>query len=142
MEILIRRLDPDLVLPTRAHPGDAGLDLSARAAVELGPGEWATIPTGIAVAVPEGHAGLVVPRSGIAARHGISVVNGPGVVDAGYRGEVQVVLINLGTTEFRVERGDRIAQLVVVPVALAEFTEVAELPESARGRNGFGSSGT
>jgi dUTP diphosphatase len=142
MEILIKRLDPDLDLPTRAHPGDAGLDLSARAAVELGPGEWATIPTGIAVAVPEGHAGLVVPRSGIAARHGISVVNGPGVVDAGYRGEVQVVLINLGTTEFRVERGDRIAQLVVVPVALAEFTEVAELPESARGRNGFGSSGT
>jgi dUTP pyrophosphatase len=142
MEILIMRLDPDLDLPSRAHPGDAGFDLSAREAVDLAPGEWATIPTGIAVAIPEGHAGLVVPRSGIAARHGISVVNGPGVVDAGYRGEVQVVLINLGTVQFRVERGDRIAQLVVVPIASATLTEVAELPESARGPDGFGSSGT
>lgn len=142
MEILIRRLDPDVPLPSRAHPGDAGFDLPAREAFKLEPGERAAIATGVAVAIPDGYAGLVVPRSGLAARHGISVVNGPGLIDAGYRGEIHVVLINLGTGSFHAERGDRIAQLVVVPVASAAFTEVEELPDSARGSGGFGSSGT
>lgn len=142
MEILIRRLDPDLPVPGRAHPGDAGFDLPAREAFKLEPGERATIATGIAVAIPDGHAGLVVPRSGLAARHGLSVVNGPGLIDAGYRGEIHVVLINLGAGSFQAERGDRIAQLVVVPVTPATITEVDELPDSARGSDGFGSSGT
>jgi dUTP diphosphatase len=142
MEILIRRLDPGLVPPSRAYQGDAGLDLSAREAVKLEPGERASVPTGIAVAIPEGHAGLVVPRSGLAARHGISIVNGPGLIDAGYRGEVQVMLVNLGEEVFTAERGDRIAQLVVVPVVAAPYREVEQLPESPRGPDGFGSSGT
>lgn len=142
MEILIKRLDPDLDPPVRAHPGDAGLDLAAREAVKLEPGERALVPTGIAVAIPEGYAGFVVPRSGLAVRYGISVVNGPGLVDAGYRGELQVALINLGSESFRAERGDRIAQLVVVPVVPGDYTEVTELPESSRGAAGFGSSGT
>jgi dUTP pyrophosphatase len=141
MEIAIQLLDDGLPVPGAAHPGDAGVDLSAREAVKLEAGERATIPTGIAAAIPGGHAGLVVPRSGLAARHGISVVNGPGLIDSGYRGEIQVVLINLGKDSFTIERGDRIAQLVVIPVSEPEFIVVQELPESGRGSGGFGSTG-
>ncbi|MEA2001714.1 MAG: dUTP diphosphatase [Actinomycetota bacterium] len=141
MKIPFSRLDPELPVPARAHHDDAGIDLHARFDANLAPGEWAMIPTGIAVAIPDGHAGLVAPRSGLAARHGISVVNGPGVVDAGYRGEINVILINHGTEPLKLSRGDRIAQLVVVPVVLPELVEVDELPESTRGAGGFGSSG-
>jgi dUTP pyrophosphatase len=141
MEIAIQLLDDSLPIPGPAHPGDAGVDLSAREPAKLEAGDRATIPTGIAVAIPAGHAGLVVPRSGLAARHGISVVNGPGLIDSGYRGEIQVVLINLGEDPFTIERGDRIAQLVVIPVSEPEFTVVQELPESGRGSGGFGSTG-
>ncbi len=141
MEIAIQLLDDGLPVPGPAHPGDAGVDLSAREPVKLEAGERATIPTGIAAAIPGGHAGLVVPRSGLAARHGISVVNGPGLIDSGYRGEIQVVLINLGKDPFNIERGDRIAQLVVIPVSEPEFIVVQELPESGRGSGGFGSTG-
>ena len=142
MEILIQQLDPGLDVPVPAHSGDAGVDLRARVAAKLDPGRRATVPTGIAVAIPDGYAGLVLPRSGLASRHGISVVNGPGLVDSGYRGEIQVVLVNLGDEPFTIERGDRIAQLVVIPVAEPRYTVVAELPESSRGRDGFGSTGT
>jgi dUTP pyrophosphatase len=142
VEIPLRRLDPDLPLPERAHDGDAGIDLHAAEDRYLEGGAWATIPTGIAVAIPDGHAGLVVPRSGLADRHGIGVANGPGLVDAGYRGEVKVILINHGPDPVAVRRGDRIAQLVVVGVPETRFTEVAELPDTARGDGGFGSTGT
>ncbi len=142
VEILIQQLDGDLPLPGVVHQGDAGVDLRARVDAALDRGARATIPTGIAIAIPEGFAGLVVPRSGLAAHHGISVVNGPGLIDAGYRGEVQVVLVNLGEEPFAVVRGDRIAQLVVVPVVAQEFTVVDELPVSPRGVGGFGSTGT
>lgn len=142
MKIPLRRLDPELPLPEHAHPGDAGVDLRAREQVTLGAGEWALVPTGMAVAIPEGYVGLVSPRSGLAARHGISVVNGPGVVDAGYRGELTAILINHGPEPITLERGQRIAQLVVVPFADAEFVEMEELPGSARGDGGFGSTGT
>lgn len=141
MKVNVRRLDPAASLPERAHPGDAGLDLSARVGVELGPGARAAVPTGIAVAIPAGHAGLVVPRSGHARRHGVSLVNTPGVIDAGYRGEIEVLLVNHGSEVVRFERGDRIAQLVVVPVPEVAWEEVDELPASARGEEGFGSSG-
>lgn len=141
MEILIQLLDDGLPVPQSAHPGDAGVDLGARTAATLEPGGRAAIPTGVAVAIPDGHAGLVVPRSGLAARHGISVVNGPGLIDSGYRGEIQVVLVNLGAEPFVIERGDRIAQLVVVPVVEPAFRVVDELPESRRGADGFGSTG-
>lgn len=141
MEIPLRRLDPGVPVPRRAHPGDAGVDLHACRNVLLEPGERAVVPTGIAVAIPEGHAGLVAPRSGLAGRVGLGVVNAPGVVDAGYRGEVKVILINHGSEPIRLERGERIAQLLVVPVAGIEFVEVAELPPSARGEGGFGSTG-
>jgi dUTP pyrophosphatase len=128
-------------LPTRAYEGDAGLDLSACERVELGPGERAVVSTGLAVAIPEGHAGLVLPRSGLAVRHGIGVVNAPGLIDAGYRGEVKVALLNTDRDEqFVVEPGMRIAQLVVVPVAMAEPNEVTDVPASERGERGFGSS--
>jgi dUTP pyrophosphatase len=138
----IRRLDPDLPLPAYAHPGDAGADLRAAQDVTLGPGERALVPTGVAVALPVGYVGLVHPRSGLAARHGISIVNAPGTVDAGYRGEVLVNLVNLDTHEpFTVRRGDRIAQLVVQRVAVAEFTEVDSLSETVRGDTGHGASG-
>jgi dUTP pyrophosphatase len=140
-ELPVQRLHAEAVLPARAYPGDAGLDLAACARVELAPGERAVVGTGLAVAIPEGHAGFVQPRSGLAARHGIAVVNSPGLIDAGYRGELKVVLLNTDRTErFVVEPGMRIAQLVVVPVALTEPTEVAELPASERGEKGFGSS--
>ena len=142
-ELPIQRLHGDAVLPLRAYPGDAGLDLVSCEHVELGPGERATVGTGIAVAVPDGHAGLVVPRSGLAARHGIGIANAPGLVDSGYRGEVRVVLVNTDRGEpFTVEPGMRIAQLVVVPVAIAEPVDVDALPETERGTAGFGSSGT
>jgi dUTP pyrophosphatase len=141
-ELPVRRLDPGLPLPAYAHPGDAGADLCAAEDVELPPGGRATVGTGVAVAVPDGHAAFVHPRSGLASRHGITVVNAPGTVDAGYRGEVRVVLLNTDQREpFTVRRGDRIAQLVVQPVTRVHFLEVAELPASPRGEGGFGSTG-
>ena len=141
MQITFLKLDSELPNPTHAHPGDGGVDLYARENVRLDPEAWTTVPTGIAVAIPEGYAGLVVPRSGLAARSGVGVVNGPGLVDAGYRGEIKVILINHGPEPLELERGERIAQLVVVPVVDQEFVEVDELPESARGEGGFGSTG-
>jgi dUTP pyrophosphatase len=141
IELAFRRLRPDAVLPQRAYEGDAGLDLVACERVELAPGERAVVGTGIAVAIPEGHAGFVQPRSGLAARHGISIVNTPGLVDAGYRGELRVILLNTDATEpFVVEPGMRIAQLVVMPVASFEIVELDELPDTERGVRGFGSS--
>jgi dUTP pyrophosphatase len=140
-ELAFRRLRDDAVLPTRAYAGDAGVDLTACERVEIEPGERAVVRTGLAVAIPEGHAGLVMPRSGLAARHGIGKVNSPGLIDSGYRGELQVVLLNTDRREaFVVEPGMRIAQLVVVPVPPLEVVEVEELPASERGERGFGSS--
>lgn len=137
------RLRPEARLPARAYPGDAGLDLAACERVELAPGERALVPTGIAVAVPEGHAGFVQPRSGLAARNGITIVNSPGLIDSGYRGEVKIVLLNTDRERtFVAEPGERIAQLVVLPVPALELTEVDELPDSPRGARGFGSSKT
>ena len=142
IELPIRRLRDDAVVPTRAYEGDAGFDLAACERVELGPGERATVGTGLAVAVPDGFAGFVQPRSGLASRHGVTIVNSPGLVDSGYRGEVRVVLLNTDAREpFVVEAGMRIAQLVVLPVPDVEPVEVDELPESERGTGGFGSSG-
>ena len=141
IELSFRRLRSDAVLPERAYSGDAGVDLVSCERVELAPGERATVGTGIAMAIPDGHAGFVQPRSGLAARHGISIVNTPGLVDSGYRGELRVILLNTDAREtFVVEPGMRIAQLVVVPVAAIELIEVEELPESERGVRGFGSS--
>lgn len=141
IELPITRLRDDAVIPRRAYSGDAGLDLSACERVELAPGERATVPTGLAVAIPEGHAGFVQPRSGLAERHGITIVNTPGLVDSGYRGELRVILLNTDRREpFVVEPGMRIAQLVVVPVPEIELAEVDELPASERGVRGFGSS--
>jgi dUTP pyrophosphatase len=141
IEVPVRRLRADAVLPTRAYDGDAGLDLHACDAVRLEPGERAVVPTGIAVEIPEGYAGLVQPRSGLAARHGIGVVNSPGLIDPGYRGEVLVVVLNTDAREaFTVEPGMRIAQLVVVPVATVQLVEVEELATSERGARGLGSS--
>ena len=136
-----KRLDPEVEIPTRSHIGDAAVDLQARYDITLEPGEWAAVPTGIAVAIPEGFAGLVLPRSGHARRLGVGVVNGPGLIDSGYRGEVAVLLINHGTAAVRFARGDRIAQLAVVPVPAVEWVEVVELDETARGTGGFGSTG-
>jgi dUTP pyrophosphatase len=128
-------------VPQRAYDGDAGLDLAACERIELGPGERALVPTGLAVAIPEGHAGFVQPRSGLATRHGVSIVNTPGLVDSGYRGELLVNLLNTDRSEsFVVEPGMRIAQLVVLPVPDIELVEVDELPDSERGGRGFGSS--
>ncbi|HEX7083339.1 MAG TPA: dUTP diphosphatase [Gaiellaceae bacterium] len=133
---------PDAVVPTRAYAGDAGFDLAACDRVELGPGERALVPTGLAVAIPEGYAGFVQPRSGLAARNGISIVNTPGLVDSGYRGELKVTLLNTDRRDtFVVEPGMRIAQLVVLPVPEVAPREVEELPGSERGAGGFGSSG-
>jgi dUTP pyrophosphatase len=142
MKIPLQRLDHGLPIPAHAHPGDGGVDLYARESVTLGAGQRAVVPTGIAVAIPSGFAGLVTPRSGLAARNGISVVNGPGLVDAGYRGEIKVVLVNLSSEAFEIDRGDRVAQFVVVPVVVQEYVPVEELPESTRGSGGFGSTGT
>ena len=142
-DILITRLDPDVPLPSYAHPGDAGADLVTTVDVRLGPGERALVPTGVAMALPDGYVGLVHPRSGLAARHGLSIVNAPGTVDAGYRGEVQVLLVNLDPrTPVQLSRGDRIAQLVVQRFERARFVEVGVLPESVRGAGGYGSTGT
>jgi dUTP pyrophosphatase len=143
VSLRVARLHERARLPTRAHPGDAGLDLSAIQDATLAPGERAAIPTGIAVEIPPGHAGLVLPRSGLAARHGISVVNAPGLIDADYRGEVKVLLLNTDrAAPFTVRAGDRIAQLVVVAVDLSEVVEVETLSETVRAARGFGSSGS
>ncbi|PZG10911.1 dUTP diphosphatase [Nonomuraea aridisoli] len=142
VEVLIQRLDPGLPMPAYAHPGDAGADLHAAEDVELLPGERAVVGTGVAIALPEGYAAFVHPRSGLAARHGVTLVNAPGTVDAGYRGEIKVTLINTDAKEpFRLRRGDRVAQLVVQRVERALFTPVERLPESVRGTGGFGSTG-
>ena len=142
IEIPVTRLREDAVLPSRAYEGDAGLDLVACERHELGPGQRALVGTGIAVAIPEGHAGLVTPRSGLAAEHGITIVNTPGLVDSGYRGELRVILHNTDDRErFVVEPGMRIAQLVVVAVSQAALRQVDSLPPSERGEGGFGSSG-
>ena len=142
IDVPVTRLRDDAVLPTRAYPGDAGLDLAACERHELGPGERALVGTGIAVAIPEGHAGLVTPRSGLAAKSGVTIVNTPGLVDSGYRGELRVILHNTDRHETVViEPGMRIAQLVVVAVPEAALREVDELPGSERGSSGFGSSG-
>ena len=141
IELVVQRLRDGAVVPERAYSGDAGLDLAACERIELGPGERAVVGTGLAVAIPDGYAGFVQPRSGLAARHGLSVVNSPGLVDSGYRGEVRVVLLNTDPSEpFVVEPGMRIAQLVVLPVPELEVVEVDELPASERGVHGFGSS--
>jgi len=141
IELALRRLREDAVLPERTYAGDAGLDLTACEEHELAPGERAVVGTGLAVAIPAGYAGFVQPRSGLAAKHGISVVNAPGLIDSGYRGEIRVVLLNTDPREsFSVERGMRIAQLVVLPVPELELVEMQELPESERGARGFGSS--
>ena len=142
MELRFAKLKPEARVPSRAHLGDAGLDLYACEAAHLGPGERWSVGTGVAVEIPEGHAGMVLPRSGLARDHGIALVNSPGLIDAGYRGEVRVLLLNTDPAEtFRVEPGERIAQLMVVPIALAEPVEVEALSESSRGAGGFGSSG-
>jgi dUTP pyrophosphatase len=142
IDVPVTRLRDDAVLPTRAYPGDAGLDLAACERHELGPGERALVGTGIAVAIPEGHAGLVTPRSGLAAKNGVTIVNTPGLVDSGYRGELRVILHNTDRHETLViEPGMRIAQLLVVPVPEASLREVDVLPGSERGSSGFGSSG-
>lgn len=141
-EILVHRLSEDLALPAYAHPGDAGADLCSAEDFVLGPGERRLVPTGIALAVPEGYAAFVHPRSGLAARHGITVVNAPGTVDAGYRGEVFVCLLNTDARRpVSITRGDRIAQLVVQPVSRASFVAVPQLPDSSRGAAGHGSTG-
>ncbi len=142
VEILVQRLDDEVPLPSYAHPGDAGADLTTTVDVRLEPGERAMVPTGIAVALPEGYVALVHPRSGLAARFGLSIVNAPGTVDAGYRGEIKVMLVNLDPrTPVEMRRGDRIAQLVIQQVEHARFVAVERLPDSARGDGGYGSTG-
>jgi dUTP pyrophosphatase len=142
VELRVRLVSDAARLPGRAHEGDAGLDLHASEAATLEPGERASVGTGIAVEVPPGHAGLVLPRSGLAARSGIALVNSPGLIDSGYRGEIRVLLINTDREQrFEIEPGDRIAQLVLTPIEAAEPVEVAELAESVRGEGGFGSTG-
>jgi dUTP pyrophosphatase len=142
MELRFQRLSEAAVVPSRAHEGDAGLDLHAAERAHLGPGERWSVGTGLAVEIPEGHAGLVLPRSGLAREHGIALVNSPGLIDSGYRGELRILLLNTDPAEvFRVEPGDRIAQLVIAPIVAAEPVEVEALASSARGDGGFGSSG-
>ena len=141
-EVLIQRLDPELAIPAYAHPGDAGADLVTTTDVTLKPGERALVGTGIAIALQDGYAAFVHPRSGLAARHGVSIVNAPGTVDAGYRGEIKVCLVNTDTAaEVTLKRGDRIAQLIIQRVEKARFVEVERLPGSARGDGGYGSTG-
>jgi dUTP pyrophosphatase len=143
IQLPIQRLREDAVIPDRAYEGDAGLDLAACDRVELGPGERAVVGTGLAVAIPEGYAGFVQPRSGLADRHGISIVNSPGLIDSGYRGEIKVILLNTdASTPFVVDPGMRIAQLVVLPVPELDLVETDELPETERGVRGYGSSGS
>jgi dUTP pyrophosphatase len=142
VQVLLQRLDPDLPAPSYAHPGDAGADLAIAIDCELGPGERRLVPTGIAVGLPEGWVGLVHPRSGLAARHGLTIVNAPGTIDAGYRGEIRVCLLNTDTRSgVSLRRGDLIAQMVFQRVASAQFVEVAALPTSERGTAGHGSTG-
>jgi dUTP pyrophosphatase len=142
VQLRFARLESDATVPTRAHDGDAGLDLYACEAAHIGPGERWSVGTGVAVEIPAGHAGFVLPRSGLAKKHGIALVNAPGLIDSGYRGELRVLLLNTDPAEtFRVEPGDRIAQLVVAPIATPEPVEAAELADSERGDGGFGSSG-
>lgn len=142
MELPVAKLKDEAILPTRAHEGDAGLDLYACEAAHIGPGERWSVGTGVGVEIPDGHAGLVLPRSGLAKKHGIALVNAPGLIDAGYRGELRVLLLNTDPAEtFKVEPGDRIAQLVIVPIAPAEPAETETLAETTRGDGGFGSSG-
>jgi len=142
VDVLLRRLDPELPVPSYAHDGDAGADLVTAVDLDLAPGERAMVPTGTAIALPEGFAAFVHPRSGLAARCGMALVNAPGTIDAGYRGEIQVIVINLDPKEpIRLNRGDRIAQLVIQRVERARFVEVEELPESVRADGGFGSTG-
>jgi dUTP diphosphatase len=142
VELRFARLSEEATLPTRAHDGDAGLDLYACEPAHLGPGERWSVGTGVAVEIPEGHAGLVLPRSGLAREHGIALVNSPGLIDSGYRGEIRVLLINNDPADiFRVSPGDRIAQLLIVPIAIADPVEAEALADSARGAGGFGSSG-
>jgi dUTP pyrophosphatase len=143
LDISVVRLDPDLPLPSYAHPGDAGADLHTTIDLTLAPGERALVPTGLSIALPDGYVALVHPRSGLAARHGLSIVNTPGTVDAGYRGEIKVLLINHDPAEsVTLARGDRIAQLVVQRFERARFVEVEVLPDSPRGAGGYGSTGT
>jgi dUTP pyrophosphatase len=142
VELSVAKLKDEAVMPTRAHEGDAGLDLYACEAAHIGPGERWSVGTGVAVEIPEGHAGLVLPRSGLARDHGIGLVNAPGLIDSGYRGELRVLLLNTDPAEtFRVEPGERIAQLLLTPIATPAPVEVASLGDSARGEGGFGSSG-
>jgi dUTP pyrophosphatase len=142
MKIEITRLDPDLELPAYANDGDAGMDLRSRIDCEIAPGERKLIPTGIAIAIPKGYVALAHPRSGLAIKNGIAMVNAPGTIDSGYRGELQIILINHDPKEtFSIKRGDRIAQLLIQAVEIAELVEVDALPESERGAMGFGSSG-
>lgn len=142
VEVLVHRIDPEVALPTYAHPGDAGADVVSAVDVTLAPGERATVPTGLSIALPDGYVALVHPRSGLAARFGVSIVNAPGTVDAGYRGEVKVLLVNLDPREtVRLRRGDRIAQLLFQRVERASFVEVERLPGSDRGAGGHGSTG-
>jgi dUTP pyrophosphatase len=142
VQVLITRLDPDLPLPRYAKGGDAGADIVSRIDITLAPGERALVPTGIAIALPDGYVALVHPRSGLAIKHGVTMVNAPGTVDAGYRGELQIILINHDKSEsVSFKRGDRIAQLVIQKVERAEFIEVQDLPGSGRGTGGFGSTG-
>jgi dUTP pyrophosphatase len=140
IDVPVRRLRPDARIPDQAYNGDAGLDLSSCEHVLLPPGERAVVPTGLAVEIPDGYAGFVQPRSGLAARHGIGIVNSPGLIDSGYRGEIRVILLNTGREAFSVEPGMRVAQLVVAPVATVRLVEVDELTSSERGGRGFGSS--
>jgi len=141
-ELQFTRLNEKATLPTRAHDGDAGLDLYAAEGARIGPGQRVMVGTGLSVAIPQGLAGLVVPRSGLALKHGISLVNSPGVIDSGYRGEVRVLLLNTdANSEFRLAAGDRVAQLLLIPIATASPLEAASLDETARGAGGFGSSG-
>ncbi|HEX5951514.1 MAG TPA: dUTP diphosphatase [Actinomycetota bacterium] len=143
MDLPFKRLDQGAVLPERAHPGDAGLDLRSAADVVVEPGERAMVPTGLAVAIPEGHAGLVLPRSGLASRRGLTLANAPGLIDAGYRGEVICAVVNLDRSQpVQIARGDRIAQLVIVAVPDVRSVLVDELPDTPRGVGGFGSTGT
>jgi dUTP pyrophosphatase len=142
MEVRYKRLRPQVPDPSPAHPGDAAVDLTTTVSVTLEPGERQAVPTGLAVAIPEGYAGLVVPRSGHALRSGIGVVNGPGLIDSGYRGEIKVILVNHGHETVRFETGDRIAQLMVVPVPVVDWVETGELGDTIRGESGFGSTGT
>jgi dUTP pyrophosphatase len=142
MQLPVTKLKDEAILPSRAHEGDAGLDLYACEAAHIGPGERWSVGTGVGVEIPDGHAGLVLPRSGLARDHGIALVNSPGLIDSGYRGELRVLLLNTDPAEtFRVEAGDRVAQLVITPIATPEPIETAALADSLRGEGGFGSSG-